>query len=295
MASVIANEFSEATGDLYLSALVEIGLALFIVTIIVNSGPIPGLDRDPRNSCEGPCLINVISSPADFADAPSASWRRSFELRGHGWRLPARCAGACSRWGLSSAICSTRESARSTSLPYPDSETAGRSRRRHGQRHRRIGVHPADCQHLRRSDGHWRGNLPGGVWPWHALWRTRSASPRMCSMACPRSSWVLWPMAWWCCSQGHFSALAGGVALGIMMVPTITRTTEEMLLMVPQADSRSSLRSGSFELAHHAFHHASHRDLGRHHRRDAGLCPGGRRNRAAAVYRVRQPVLELED
>jgi phosphate transport system permease protein len=36
MASVIANEFSEATDDLYLSALVEIGLALFIVTVIVN-------------------------------------------------------------------------------------------------------------------------------------------------------------------------------------------------------------------------------------------------------------------
>jgi phosphate transport system permease protein len=30
-----------------------------------------------------------------------------------------------------------------------------------------------------------------------------------------------------------FSALSGGVALGIMMIPTITRTTEEMLLMVP--------------------------------------------------------------
>ena len=36
MASVIANEFSEATSDTYLSALVEVGLALFIVTIIVN-------------------------------------------------------------------------------------------------------------------------------------------------------------------------------------------------------------------------------------------------------------------
>jgi phosphate transport system permease protein len=36
MASVIANEFSEATDDLYLSALIEIGLALFIVTIVVN-------------------------------------------------------------------------------------------------------------------------------------------------------------------------------------------------------------------------------------------------------------------
>jgi phosphate transport system permease protein len=35
--------------------------------------------------------------------------------------------------------------------------------------------------------------------------------------------------------QKHFSALAGGVALAIMMIPTIARTTEEMLLLVPQA------------------------------------------------------------
>ena len=37
MASVLANEFSEATGDTYLSALIEIGLALFVVTIVVNA------------------------------------------------------------------------------------------------------------------------------------------------------------------------------------------------------------------------------------------------------------------
>jgi phosphate transport system permease protein len=37
MASVIANEFSEASDDLYLSALIEIGLALFLVTIVVNA------------------------------------------------------------------------------------------------------------------------------------------------------------------------------------------------------------------------------------------------------------------
>ncbi len=36
MASVIANEFSEATSDLHRSALIEVGLALFLVTIIVN-------------------------------------------------------------------------------------------------------------------------------------------------------------------------------------------------------------------------------------------------------------------
>ena len=37
MASVIANEFSEATYDLYVQALVEIGLVLLIVTLLINA------------------------------------------------------------------------------------------------------------------------------------------------------------------------------------------------------------------------------------------------------------------
>jgi len=36
MPAVIANEFTEAADELYLSALVEIGLVLFIVTLVVN-------------------------------------------------------------------------------------------------------------------------------------------------------------------------------------------------------------------------------------------------------------------
>jgi phosphate transport system permease protein len=44
-------------------------------------------------------------------------------------------------------------------------------------------------------------------------------------------------------SQRHFSALAGGVALSLMMIPTISRTTEEMLLLVP-----NSLREASYGL-----------------------------------------------
>jgi len=36
MASVIANEFAEATGDVYMSALIQIGLLLFVVTTIIN-------------------------------------------------------------------------------------------------------------------------------------------------------------------------------------------------------------------------------------------------------------------
>ncbi len=43
---------------------------------------------------------------------------------------------------------------------------------------------------------------------------------------------------------GHFSAFAGGVTLGIMMIPTITRTTEEMLLMVPHSVREAALGLG---------------------------------------------------
>ncbi|HEX4321095.1 MAG TPA: phosphate ABC transporter permease PstA [Acidobacteriaceae bacterium] len=42
----------------------------------------------------------------------------------------------------------------------------------------------------------------------------------------------------------HYSAFAGGVALGIMMIPTVTRTTEEMLLMVPHAIREAALGLG---------------------------------------------------
>jgi phosphate transport system permease protein len=44
--------------------------------------------------------------------------------------------------------------------------------------------------------------------------------------------------------QHHFSAFAGGVALAIMMVPTVTRTTEEMLLMVPNSVREAALGLG---------------------------------------------------
>ena len=42
----------------------------------------------------------------------------------------------------------------------------------------------------------------------------------------------------------HFSAFAGGVALGIMMIPTVCRTSEEMLLMVPNVIREAALGLG---------------------------------------------------
>jgi phosphate transport system permease protein len=47
--------------------------------------------------------------------------------------------------------------------------------------------------------------------------------------------------------QGHFSALAGGIALAILMLPTIIRTTEEMLKLVPPTLREASLALGAPE------------------------------------------------
>lgn len=47
--------------------------------------------------------------------------------------------------------------------------------------------------------------------------------------------------------QGHYSALAGSVALAILMLPTVIRTTEEMIKLVPQSMREGSLALGAPE------------------------------------------------
>jgi phosphate transport system permease protein len=48
-------------------------------------------------------------------------------------------------------------------------------------------------------------------------------------------------------NQGHYSALAGGIALAVLMLPTIIRTTEEMIKLVPHNLREGSLALGSPE------------------------------------------------
>jgi phosphate transport system permease protein len=45
-------------------------------------------------------------------------------------------------------------------------------------------------------------------------------------------------------SQKHFSLLAGSIALGLMMIPTVARTTEEVLLLVPHSIREAALGLG---------------------------------------------------
>ena len=90
----------------------------------------------------------------------------------------------------------------------------------------------------------------------------------------------------------QFSALAGGVALGVIMIPIVTRTTEEMIRLVP-----ASLREGALALGAPQWRVTmgvvlpaagfGHRDG-----RDAGDGARLGRDGAASVYGLRQPLLQ---
>jgi phosphate transport system permease protein len=67
MAAVLANEFTEASDDLYLAALVEIGLVLFIITLIVNTLSrllIWSMDRGATAGPKAPKRVSVAGGAA---------------------------------------------------------------------------------------------------------------------------------------------------------------------------------------------------------------------------------------
>jgi phosphate transport system permease protein len=73
MASLIANEFSEATSDIHLSALMAVGFVLLVITLIVNAGArmlvrrVGGLSRGARACCH--CALDPRGQAGDACSA----------------------------------------------------------------------------------------------------------------------------------------------------------------------------------------------------------------------------------
>ena len=139
MAAVIANEFTEAADDLHLHALVEIGLVLFIITLIINVisrafiWSLGRRIRRPRRVAKAsaqPARRPPDAQPLADASCRTRSWR---SLRG-AVLAGARAAGV--RALLRRARRASRRStwAFFTHMPVP----VGRNGRRHGERHRRV-------------------------------------------------------------------------------------------------------------------------------------------------------------
>ncbi len=67
----------------------------------------------------------------------------------------------------------------------------------------------------------------------------------------------------------HFSALAGGLALSLMLIPITARSTEQFLLEVPQRHARRRPRSRSQQVAHHRHGNRACRAQGNHDGHDS--------------------------
>ena len=94
--------------------------------------------------------------------------------------------------------------------------------------------------------------------------------------------------------MGHFSGWAGGVALAVLVIPVVVRTTEDMLTLVPNSLREAATSIGlprSLSITRICYRAARAGMV-------TGVLLGGRphqrRNRAAVVHLAQQPVLEPE-
>ena len=229
IAAVIANEFTEATGDLYLQSLIELGLVLFLLTFILN-----GLAR-----------ILIVATSQRGSGMPRMNarlrWRKfvsNFMLTMTGVCAVVAVAvlffilgylvyhgGTSINWNFF------------TKLPAPVGETGG------GMANAIVGS--AKLLLLATLFG-----VPIGFFG--AIYLAEFSGSKVAFVVRYAAdllngvpSIVIGIFAYSLAVQPfkHFSTLAGGFALGVMMIPITLRSTEEFLRAVPR-----TLREGAMAL-----------------------------------------------
>ncbi len=229
--AVIANEFAEATGAVHVGALAALGLVLFGITLRAERGRAPaGPRRRPR-------------AQEERAREP-ARWRRLVNhlatALGGAAVLVAVIPLASVLW----LVVSTRRGGPVLELLHQPSHAGGRARRRGGQRHRRDAstwwASPA-CSALPVGVGAGvylaeRGDSRLGQLVRFTA-EVLSGVPSIV-VGIVAYGLVVVPMK-------RFSALAGGVALALLMMPTLARTTEELVRLVPRRSGRPRWPWGS--------------------------------------------------
>ncbi len=174
---------------------------------------------------------------------------------------------------------------------HRDDAAAGQ-RRRPAQRDRRQ-PDPDRLRHRdRHADRHPRRHLHGrirrGI---RGSPRSSASSTTFCCRR-RRSSSACSSTRSWSCAMGHFSGWAGAVALAMIVMPVVVRTTEDMLRLVaePLREAAAALGAPRWQIIRRS--RLSRRARRHRHRRAARHRAHQRRDGAAAVHRAQQPVLE---
>jgi phosphate transport system permease protein len=255
IASAIANQFTEATYDLYLSALVELGLLLFIVTVAVNSLARLLITRVGKG---WPASWWSIWKPAGTVWPYFADGRRQTGQDGHPAPLAPRNSQRINRLmtGVLSLCLATTlgplflilgylvyrgVGALSweffVRLPAPVGETGGGMANALYGSGLLVGLATLCAMPL--------GLLAAIHLAEHRNDRLASAVRFISELLGGVPSIVIGIFAYTALvvPMGRFSGWAGSFALGVIMLPTILRASEEALKLVPQ-----SLRDASYAL-----------------------------------------------
>ena len=240
MSAVIANEFTEAADPLYLNALIEIGLVLFIITLASTRcrAPSSGAWR-AIEACRA-----IGRGARGGGGVNRTRWRK---LLSSALRRLLRALGAAGARAAGVRAVLRRQpghSARSTSRSSPTC----RSR---SAKPAAVWRTPLSARCCSRRSGRC-SRCPIGVVS--GIYMSEFAGTRLASAVRFAAdtlngvpSIVIGVFAYGVAVLPfrQFSAIAGGLALGIMMIPIIARTTEELLLLVPGTMREGALALGA--------------------------------------------------
>ena len=237
MAAVIANEFTEATDDIYLSALVEIGLVLFVMTLIINV-----LSR----------LLIWTHDPVEAAKESPVGRAPGGGVMRDTWRLwlshtVVVLAGASVVLALVPLAfvlfyvvtqgITALNLAFFTHMPAPVGESGGGMVNAMFGSLMVTGIGALFAIPIGIVSGVYASEYRGTRF----ASAVRFAADTLNGVPSIVIGVFIYGIA--VLPFRQFSALAGGLALGVMMLPLIMRTTEELLLLVP-----STLREGALAL-----------------------------------------------
>ena len=231
IASVIANEFTEATGDLYLSALIELGLVLFLMTFILN-GLARIIDRGHR-----------ARRRASGMSEPRIMWRKAVNNVMLTLTGVAAFGVVCVLFLILGYLIFNGGTSLNlnffTQLPKPVGETGG------GMANAIVGS--LKLLLLAALMGLPVGLL-AGIYLAEFGGKTFSFIVRYTTdllNGVPSIVIGIFAYALVVLPVKHFSALAGGVALGIMVIPITVRSTEEFLRGVPNSMREAAMALGA--------------------------------------------------